>query len=57
MSQRGYHTAEDSEDEGTTRGASVLVADDDPTSRLLVGATLEGHVGNAWSRMRRAPPG
>ena len=45
MSQRGYHTAEDSEDEGTTRGASVLVADDDPTSRLLVGATLEGHVG------------
>ena len=42
MSQRGYHTAERG---GRRRAASVLVADDDPTSRMLVGAALEGHVG------------
>ena len=29
---------------GATASARVLVADDDPTSRLLVGAALEGHV-------------
>jgi two-component system sensor histidine kinase/response regulator len=32
-------------EKGSSRAATILVADDDPTSRLLVAASLEGHSG------------